>query len=215
MRRHWMLGAAIALLVAGCQSSQTATPNAAPLLRDQAAIQALKDGGYVVYLRHGQTLAGKDTDFARLDHCDTQRNLSPQGAEQSRAMAAAIARLKLPVTSVAASPFCRTRATAQLALGAAPAEPALASWTDMPTAQRDANNAFVRRQFATLVPSGSNVFLVGHSPPFDAATQPQQPPEFKDKPFLEEGDAALIRADGRGGFRLVGHIGVKSWIQSR
>jgi phosphohistidine phosphatase SixA len=215
MRGYWMLGAAIILLAAGCQPSHDAGQNAAPLLRDQAAIEALKDGGYVVYLRHGHTLAGKDSDFTRLDNCDTQRNLSPQGADQSRAMAAAIARLKLPVSSVAVSPFCRTRATAQLALGAAPIEPALASWTDMPATQRDAANSFVRRQFATPVTKRSNVFLVGHSPPFDAATQQLQPSEFKDKPFLEEGDAALIQADGKGGFRLAGHIGVKSWIQSR
>jgi phosphohistidine phosphatase SixA len=214
MLRRWMLAVTIALLATGCSISQTLKEQT-PLLRDQAAIQALKEGGYVVYLRHGHTLPGKDTDLSRLNDCSTQRNLSPQGTEQSRAIATALVRLKIPVTTVAASPFCRTRATAQLALGAAPVEMRLASWTDMPAAQRDATNSFVRIQFATSVAKGANVFLVGHSPPFDAATQQLQPPEFKDKPFLEEGDAALIQANGKGAYALVGHINVKSWIQSR
>lgn len=206
-----VIGAAMLLLLAACETPGAGRPS--PLLRDDAAIEALKAGGYVVYLRHGETDSGRDSDFDRLDNCVTQRNLSPRGEEQSRQMGATIRRLAIPVTSVAASPFCRTRKTAELAFGSAPLEAALTSYTDMPPTQRDATNGFVRRQFATAVPAGTNLFLVGHSPPFDAATQHLQPPQFKDKVFLKEGDAAVIRADGRGGYALVGHITVKSWSQ--
>lgn len=205
-----VVGVAALLLLAACES---AGPKAATLLRDQAAIEALKSGGYVVYLRHGETDSGTDSNFDHLDNCATQRNLSARGQEDSRKMGMMIGRLAIPVTSVATSPFCRTRATAQLVLGSAPIEPALTSYTDMPAAQRDATNGFVRRQFATPVPAGANFFLVGHSPPFDAATQHLQPPQFRDKVFLKEGEAALIRADGQGGYALAGHISVKSWSQ--
>jgi phosphohistidine phosphatase SixA len=207
------VGVASLLLLAACESAGPERSAATPLLRDQAAIEALKAGGYVVYLRHGETDSGRDSDFDRLDNCVTQRNLSPRGEEQSRQMGATIRRLAIPVTSVAASPFCRTRKTAELAFGSAPLEAALTSYTDMPPTQRDATNGFVRKQFATAVPAGTNLFLVGHSPPFDAATQHLQPPQFKDKVFLKEGDAAVIRADGQGGYALVGHITVKSWSQ--
>lgn len=207
-----MLGVAL-LSLAACDAVGPMPAASPPLLRDKAAIETLKAGGYVVYLRHGHTDPGKDSNFDRLDDCATQRNLSARGQEESRMAGAAIKRAAIPVTSVAASPFCRTRATAQLVLGSAPVEAKLTSYTDMPAAQRDASNEFVRRQFATPVAAGANVFLVGHSPPFDAATQQLQPPEFKDKAFLNEGDAAVIRADGRGGYALIGHIGVKSWSQ--
>lgn len=203
--------AALGLLLV-CQSAAASQDRAQPLLRDQAAIAALKEGGYVVYLRHGHTDPGRDT---RLDHpedCTRQRNLSAQGVEQSRVMGQAIVALGIPVTTVLASPLCRTRITAELALGTVRLEPELLSYSNMPPRQLNATHAFVRQQLAMPVAKGANVFLVGHSPAFDAATQKLQPPEFQEKRFLGEGDAALIRADGKGGFELVGHIGVNAWI---
>lgn len=207
------IGVAIVLLLAACETSGPERP--AALLRDEAAIEALKSGGYVVYVRHGETDSNKDSDLERLENCATQRNLTPRGEEQSRQMGAAIRRLAIPVTSVAASPFCRTRNTAEQAFGSAPLETALTYYGSMPAARLQATHDFVRRQFATMAPAGSNVFLIGHGPPFDVATQRIQRPQMRDRVYLREGDAALVKADGQGGYSLAGHISVKSWSQSR
>lgn len=207
------IGAALLLLLSACEASGPG--QATPLLRDEAAIEALKAGGYVVYVRHGETDSNKDSDVERLENCATQRNLTPRGEEQSRQMGAAIRRLAIPVTVLAASPFCRTRHTTEQAFGSAPLEAALTYYGAMPAVRLQATHDFVRRQFATPVPAGSNVFLIGHSPPFDAATQRIQRPQMRDRVYLREGDAALVRADGQGGYALAGHIGVRSWSRIR
>src|SRR5262245_58797444 len=70
----------IGLLVAAALSTSAAAD-------ERAAWTALRAGGYVALMRHGDAPGGVgDPPGFRLDDCSTQRNLSPRGRAQARAM---------------------------------------------------------------------------------------------------------------------------------
>lgn len=75
-------------------------------LNDKALVQALRGGGYVLYMRHAET--GIVTA-----EC-TQSNLTPKGESQARKAGEGIRNLALPIGEVWASEYCRARDTARL-----------------------------------------------------------------------------------------------------
>ena len=86
-----------------------------PSLEGKALADALRGGGYTLYFRHTAT------DFAQQDQrldgsgpCAEQRNLTAEGRNDAQAIGKAIAKARIPVGEVLASPFCRTRESAQL-----------------------------------------------------------------------------------------------------
>ena len=90
------------------------------LLAPQAAADALRRGGYVLYFRHAATdMSKNDAGMTSFDDCPTQRNLVDRGRDDARAIGAAIRALGIPIGKVRASPFCRTVETAELAFGRA------------------------------------------------------------------------------------------------
>lgn len=60
-------------------------------------------------------------------------------------MGAAIRRLAIPVSAIAAGPFCRTRHTAEQAFRSSPLEAALTYYGAMPAVRLQATHDFVRR----------------------------------------------------------------------
>lgn len=81
-------------------------------------VNALQQGGYILYARHGEATVGRDQANFRFNSCFTQRNLSMFGKTQAITFGQTIRRLGIPIQyPVLASPFCRTRETAELAFG--------------------------------------------------------------------------------------------------
>ncbi|MCU6340347.1 histidine phosphatase family protein, partial [Enterobacter quasiroggenkampii] len=75
-------------------------------------------GGYILYMRHGEATVGQDRPVVDFDDCSTQRNLSDTGREQAKLLGVSMRKLNIPVQyPVVASPYCRTRETAELAFG--------------------------------------------------------------------------------------------------
>ena len=60
-----------------------------------------------------------------FEDCAHQRNLTDGGRADARAIGAAIRSLGIPIGEVLASPFCRTRETAELIFGRATVSPAV------------------------------------------------------------------------------------------
>jgi hypothetical protein len=86
---------------------------------NHALLNSLREGGYILYARHGEALVGEDQPNLNLQYCSTQRNLSEVGRKQAVTYGEALRSLRIPVKyPVLASPFCRTRETAELAFGA-------------------------------------------------------------------------------------------------
>ncbi|WP_063858213.1 histidine phosphatase family protein [Paenibacillus sp. A3] len=135
-------------------------------------VNTLRQGGYVLYVRHGEANVGEDKPFFAITDCSTQRNLSVKGKEQARRYGEAIRKLNIPVhLPVEASPLCRTTQTAQIAFG----ERNVAIndfWLKIYELSGDADPQQIQetiRAFTTAVepkpPEGTNRVIIGHAFP--------------------------------------------------
>ncbi|MEK3823642.1 MULTISPECIES: histidine phosphatase family protein [Paenibacillus] len=87
-------------------------------LSESSIIHDLQNGGYILYIRHGDATVGEDQHDLSLTDCTTQRNLNALGKEQAKKYGSAIRKLNIPVyMPVESSPLCRTIETAQTAFG--------------------------------------------------------------------------------------------------
>ncbi len=181
--------------------TDTALPAPKDALSGPALLNALRRGGYVIYVRHTSTDFGQnDEGMTSYEDCSKQRNLTEQGRAEARAIGAAIAKLQIPIGDVLASPFCRTRETARLIFGR---ETPSAAVRGGPAATENADRyADLRKLLSTPVPRGVNLAIVSHGNPFRAVAG---------TPYLAEGEAAVINPRGGDGFRIVARITKDGW----
>lgn len=127
-------------------------------------VEQLRSGGHVIFIRHEHTEldalpGGESTDFPASEG---QRNLSPVGRESARMLGKAFAMLEIPVGTVLASPYCRSRHTAELAFGRARVEHDLIGIPgNHGRSMNDMATALVRLTREHAKP-GPNAVLVGH-----------------------------------------------------
>lgn len=183
-----------------------AGPDANPPFDKSALLAGLKTGGYVIYVRHAQTEKDyADQVAATLGDCSTQRTLSEKGWAQAREIGAAIAKLGIPVGRVISSEYCRAWQTADLAFGhyeknnALNFEPA-ESYTD---SQLQAMKTRVTPLLTAIPDPGTNVVLVGHDDPFEAATGIYPEPQ---------GVAYVLQPNGNS-FTILARIPADGWMQ--
>lgn len=85
----------------------------------------LKEGGYVVLLRHAKA-GGSDADNFDLRNCRTQRQVAAPGRKQMTALVARFEAASITEARVVSSQFCRALQTAELLdLGPVTEEPRL------------------------------------------------------------------------------------------
>jgi phosphohistidine phosphatase SixA len=127
---------------------------------DTALLRELRAGA-VVLMRHAQTTPGVgDPPGWRLERCDSQRNLAPEGIAHAQRVGQWFKARQLRVSVVRNSPWCRTRDTAMLAFNRHDDWPALSNiFQDRSGA--DAQAAAVR-QYIDGVKPGELVVLVSH-----------------------------------------------------
>jgi phosphohistidine phosphatase SixA len=173
--------------------------DAAPQLSGKALLEALHHGGYVIYFRHADTdFSANDDNMTSFDDCSKQRNLTDVGRRHARDMGRAIDHLRIPVGEVLASPYCRTRETAQLVFGRSTVSSDVRGG---PAADR-ARYAALEQLLAQPVAGGMNRIIVSHGNPLAAVAGP---------PYLAEGEAAVIQPRGAEGFRIVGRVRWDGW----
>lgn len=127
-----------------------------------AALALLRPGGLNLYLRHAITDRSQ-ADTGRLEDRSGQRNLSPAGIRQARALGEGFRRHGIPVAEVLSSPVFRARDTAELAFGAARVERDLVA-DDYTPGDAAADARAVSRRLAEPVAGGNRV-MVGHIVP--------------------------------------------------
>jgi phosphohistidine phosphatase SixA len=165
------------------------------------ALRLLQSGGYTIYFRHAATEPNpNETSAAANEDCAHQRNLSAVGREQARRIGAALRALDIPVSQVLAGPLCRTMETARLIFGRARSEEEVRGGG---LGQPDYPG--LRHLVTQLPPAGSNTAIVGHGHQFQAVAGQNAE--------LAEGEAAIVKADGKGGFRIVARIGSDAWAR--
>jgi phosphohistidine phosphatase SixA len=192
-----VLALAALLLAGGAAHAQPAAGS----LEGRALVTALRHGGYVLYMRHTSTDFGEsDERMTSFDDCRQQRNLTDAGRAEARAIGAALRELAIPVGTVLASPYCRTRETADLVFGKATVSMAVRGGpasADPPDRYAD-----LRALLAAPVPAGTNFAIASHGNPFRAVAQ---------DPYLAEGEIAVVEPQGSGRFRIVARITRDMW----
>lgn len=162
----------------------------------KALVADLRQGGYVIYLRHALTGSTPEPAVRDLADCSWQRNLSDEGRRQAATVGSRLSEQDIPVTALEASPFCRTRQTAELAFGRAPqVSPDLLYHTTQTPEQVGAANARLKARLGER-PVGGNLVLVGHSPTMKEAAAVELP----------EGQAAIVKPNRDGTFRVVARL---------
>jgi broad specificity phosphatase PhoE len=115
-----------------------------------AAWAALRQGGHVALVRHALAPGTGDPASFRLDDCATQRNLSPAGRAQAKAIGANLRWHGVGADGVYSSQWCRCLETAALlGIGEVVPLPALNSYFTEPqreTAQIAALRAWLGEQ---------------------------------------------------------------------
>ena len=194
------MSAALALCFAAALPAIAAEPPSESLA-GAALLQALRGGGLILYFRHTSTDFGQNDDaMSGYEDCARQRNLTDGGRDEARRIGVAIKRLYIPIGDVLASPFCRTRETAQLIFGRATVAPAVRGGPAR--ADSDDRYAELRKLLSTPPSRGTNLAIASHGNPFRAVTDTQ---------YLAEGEAAVIRPLGAQGFRIVARIPKDGW----
>lgn len=163
-------------------------------------LKSLREGGYVLYLRHASTdFSQNDANMKSYEDCASQRNLTDKGRAEARLIGEHLKRLAIPIGKVLASPFCRTMETARLAFGKAQAMNEARGGPAQPP--DDKRYEGLKKLLSSPVPKGENVVIASHGNPFHAVAGP---------PYLAEGEMAVVRPGGDS-FAVVGRIRLEDW----
>lgn len=210
--RLWRLALAVCLLgtaaPAAAQQGSSA-PGFVEKLADQALVDAVRRGGFVLYMRHGAT-DNRRPDAVALDlkDCNTQRVLNDEGRQQSAAVGRAIRAANLPIGEIFHSPLCRARESAELAFPERRAElkeePNLLYTANLSTIEKQPVLATTRRLLSMPVPAGVNRVLVAHAPNMADLIG------YFVKP---EGTVVVIRPLGEDRFEYVASIHPAMWAK--
>jgi len=198
-RRRWMAAALALLFAVVLPVAAAEAPSES--LSGTALLDALKRGGLILYFRHTSTDFGQNDDaMSGYEDCARQRNLTDRGRDEARRIGDAVKRLGIPIGDVLASPFCRTRETAQLIFGRETVATAVRGGPARP--DNGDRYAELRKLLSTPPARGTNLAIASHGNPFHAVTDTQ---------YLSEGEAAVIRPLGAQGFRVIARIPKDGW----
>jgi phosphohistidine phosphatase SixA len=130
-------------------------------------VESLRDGGYVIVVRHGATFSDQaDTDPFNFDNIAKQRNLNEKGKELAKTYGDAIRQVGIPAGKVYTSNFNRAFETAVLA-GFMDIEKTAALTEGGLVVSPDENSrraAALRKMLAQVPAKGKNTFLITHKP---------------------------------------------------
>lgn len=151
------------------QAGQSA-PGFVEKLASPDLLAEVRKGGYVLYMRHGNTDNTKPDRVPHIDlkDCNTQRPLNDEGRKVSAAVGREIRNARIPLGDIFHSPLCRARESAQLAfpdrLATLREEEKLLYTANLTTAEKQPNLAMTRRLLSLPVAAGVNRVVVAHAP---------------------------------------------------
>jgi phosphohistidine phosphatase SixA len=180
----------------------------AQTLSGSALVNALKNGGYVIVMRHASSPREvPDKQTANPDNVKLERQLDESGRASATAMGNTIKELKIPIGEVLTSPTYRAFETVRLAQFPNPQSHAeLGDGGQSMQGASDAQAAWLRER-VTHTPVGTNTVIVTHMPNLARA--------FPEWDAVADGEAVVLRPDGRGGATIVGRIKIEEWPKLR
>ena len=177
----------------------------AQTLSGDALVKALRQGGYVIVMRHASSPRQvPDKPTANADNVNLERQLDEAGRASAVAMGNALRDLKVAVGSVFTSPTYRALETVRLAKLPNPNPvPELGDGGQGMQAVPGAPAAWLQKK-VTEFPTGTITFLVTHMPNIAAAFPGLAA-------GVADGEALVFGHDGKGGATLVARIKIEEW----
>jgi phosphohistidine phosphatase SixA len=142
-------------------------PSFTEKLATRATIDEVRVGGFVLYMRHGNTDTSRPDRVPQVDlgDCSTQRPLIEEGRRTAAQVGEAIRKARIPVGEIFVSPMCRTKETAQLAFGAKfSIDNGLMYTSNLTSQEKVATLEATRARLSAPVAAGANRVLVAHAP---------------------------------------------------
>jgi len=177
----------------------------AQTLAGDALVKTLRQGGYVIVMRHASSpreVPGKEA--ANPDNTKPERQLDEEGRSTATAMGKALRDLKIPVDQVLSSPTYRALETIRLmGLTNPKPVPELGDNGQSMSGGTEAQAKWLQKQ-VTQFPSGTNTLLVTHLPNLTRAF-PQ------DAMGMADGEALVFAPDGKGGAKVVARVKIDEW----
>jgi phosphohistidine phosphatase SixA len=162
-----LLALAWSLAAAAPAAAQGSGQQLTPRLQVMPLMEALRQGGYTVILRHATTEKyTPDQNLFNIDDCSTQRNLSDEGKRQAERIGQSFEKLGIQVGEVFSSPYCRCMDTGQLAFGKAVSSEVLRVGDSRPGTGRDDPGIAIRKLLDMPPEAGKNNVLIAHSVTF-------------------------------------------------
>jgi len=182
----------------------TGTVRAQPL-HGEALVKALRQGGYVIVMRHTSSpREAPSKQTANADNVKLDRQLDETGRATATAMGKAIRELKIPIGDVLTSPTYRALETVRYAqLGNPQPYAELGDNSQSMQGGTEAQSAWLRKK-VTQFPKGANTILVTHLPNLRGAFT-----QLADG--VDDGEALVFGPDGKGGATIVGRIKIEEW----
>lgn len=190
---------------AGAQNPPPGTLAFQETLATRATLEALRQGGYVLYMRHGNTDNSRPDRAPQVDlsDCSTQRPLNEEGRRVTAEVGRAIRQARIPLGEIFVSPLCRAKESAQAAFGKDfQVHEQLMYTANLTSEQKKPILATTRKLLSEPVPAGVNRVIVAHAPNMADLMG------FFVKP---EGTVVVIRPRGNGEFEYVASIHPRLW----
>jgi len=175
-------------------------------LSGSALTTALRQGGYVLVMRHASSPEARpDKAAADSENTNQERQLDQVGRDTARAMGEAVKKLGIPVGDVLSSPTYRARETARLAsFGQARTFPELGDGGQSMQRITETPAARLRNKVGERPRAGTDTVMVTHMPNIVAA--------FGDSAKgATDGETFVFRPDGKGGAELVARVKIDEW----
>jgi phosphohistidine phosphatase SixA len=171
-------------------------------------VDALRKGGYVIVMRHASSpREAPDKASANPDNVKLERQLDEAGRASATAMGKAIRDLKIPIGEVFTSPTYRAMETVRLAQLPNPhAQPELGDGGQSMQAANDTQAAWLKDR-VSRASAGANVVIVTHMPNISRA--------FSEWGAVADGEAVVLKPDGKGSATIVGRIKIDEWARLR
>ena len=182
-----------------------ARPAFQEVMASPAHLEQLRQGGFVLYMRHGNTDNSRPDRYPDVDlnDCTTQRPLNDEGRQLMRDVGKAIRTARLPIAEIIASPMCRTVESARLAFGERfKTNEALRYSANMTSEEKKPRLVALADILRMPLPAGSNRLLVAHAPNLDDLIG------FFVKP---EGTVVIFAQRGALGYEYVASIPPAAW----
>jgi len=200
---HRLKALALTALVSALAASAMAR---AELLSGAALVTALRQGGYVLLMRHARSPSTPPAaGAADADNAKLERQLDDTGRETASAMGVAIRALHIPIGEVWSSPTYRALETVRLAgLPTPKTAYELGDHGQSMQATSASQATWLQAKVASAPRAGTDTILVTHYPNIMAAFG-------QEAAGLTDGEALVFHPDGMGPAELVARIRIEDW----